>query len=130
MKRSIHNVNSDTTLTRHSCAQVKVVEGGSGVPGPTTKIPGVYKVNDPEVNFSLWSGYKPYTMPGPAVWAGGNSGAPAAGNETTTPPPTDAPVNSTAPDAGTAAVAHNAENCNGGKLARTRRAFRDMLLAL
>ena len=105
------------------------MEGGSGVPGPTTKIPGVYKVNDPEVNFSVWGGMKPYTMPGPAVWTGGNAGGAPAGNETTTPP-TDAPVNSTAPDASAAAVAHTSENCNGGKLARTRRAFRDMLLAL
>lgn len=24
------------------------------------------------MNFNLWSGYKPYKMPGPAVWGSGN----------------------------------------------------------
>ncbi|CAG7937073.1 unnamed protein product [Penicillium salamii] len=73
-----------------TCAQVKVVGGGNGSPGPTVKFPGAYKKDDPSFNFSIWNGYKEYPMPGPEVWTGeldssanskvasGNGGADAA----------------------------------------------------
>jgi len=90
------------------CAQLRVSGGGSGVPGPTVKIPGLYTPE--EVNFDMWTSPEPtsYTMPGPAVWIGGGSssgGAPSTGNttETTTPEevvpevPSAAPVASAAP---------------------------------
>ena len=69
-------------------------------------------------------------MPGPAVWTGGNSGgaqspAQTPTEDTTSPVPSSAP--SSAPVA-SEAVAHNAENCNGGKAKRGRRAFREALL--
>ncbi|KOS37905.1 hypothetical protein ACN38_g11281 [Penicillium nordicum] len=54
----------------YGCAQVKVVDGGNGTPGPTIKFPGGYKKDDPSFNFSIWGGYKEYPMPGPEVWTG------------------------------------------------------------
>jgi hypothetical protein len=95
------------------------------------KFPGAYKQTDPEVNFSLWSGYKPYTMPGPAIWTGGSS-SPATGSKPVSTP-VSTPVASKAPAATPSAVpstatVHTDENCHGNKLARTRRAFRKMLL--
>ncbi|KAF2197834.1 cellulose-growth-specific protein [Delitschia confertaspora ATCC 74209] len=54
-----------------SCANVNVVGGGSGKPGPTIKLPGGYKATDPGI---LFNPYYPvptsYTFPGPAVWSG------------------------------------------------------------
>lgn len=82
-----YSVNTDMIF---SCAQVKVVGGGNGSPGPTVKFPGAYKKDDPSFNFSIWNGYKEYPMPGPEVWTGesdssagskvasGNGGAGAA----------------------------------------------------
>ena len=59
-----------------SCAQVKVTGGGSGTPGPTVKIPGVYKQDDAAVNFSIWGSQTEYNLiPGPQVWTGGASSA-------------------------------------------------------
>lgn len=69
-----------------SCAQVRVTGGGNGVPGPLVKFPGAYKKNDPSFNFSIYNGFKPYPMPGPAIWTGGNSGA--TSNETEPAQPT------------------------------------------
>ena len=80
-------------------------------------------------------------MPGPAIWGGGSSGSGSdsgsnAGNSSTPAEnqfsaPSGSPVQQSANAvASAAAVAHDAENCNGGKLARTRRAFREMLLKL
>ncbi|KAK4097130.1 carbohydrate-binding module family 1 protein [Parathielavia hyrcaniae] len=54
-----------------SCMQIKVVNGGSGNPGPTVKFPGAYKDSDPYANFNIYNGYKEFRIPGPAVWSGG-----------------------------------------------------------
>ncbi|CAI6334861.1 unnamed protein product [Periconia digitata] len=127
---ALHGAHDGQAEFYYECAQVKVVGGGNGTPGPMVKIPGVYQKNDPEVNFSLWSGYKPYTMPGPSVWSGGSTGG-AAGNATAedvpsaTAPVAGTPSASAAPVA--SAAAHTDKDC-GGKLARTRRAFREMFL--
>ncbi|KAG9258909.1 glycosyl hydrolase family 61-domain-containing protein [Emericellopsis atlantica] len=56
-----------------SCAQVSVTGGGDGVPGPTIQFPGGYKQDDESFNFSLWSGYREYPLPGPGVWTEGDS---------------------------------------------------------
>ncbi|VUC35589.1 unnamed protein product [Clonostachys rosea] len=72
-----------------SCVQVKVTGGGSGNPSPTVKFPGAYADTDDYANFSIYNGYKAFTMPGPAVWAGGNSGS---GTDET-----DAPASSVTP---------------------------------
>ncbi|KAA8908213.1 glycoside hydrolase [Sphaerosporella brunnea] len=54
-----------------SCAQIEITGGGSGTPGPTAKIPGVYSATDPGILINI---YYPiptsYTFPGPAVWSG------------------------------------------------------------
>ncbi|KZV64983.1 lytic polysaccharide monooxygenase [Peniophora sp. CONT] len=54
-----------------SCGQINVTGGGSGTPGPTVAIPGVYTGNEPGILLNI---YYPvpatYTMPGPAVWTG------------------------------------------------------------
>jgi hypothetical protein len=53
-----------------SCLQIKVVNGGSGTPGPTVKFPGAYKASDGYAKYSIYNGYKDFPMPGPAVWSG------------------------------------------------------------
>ncbi|RHZ47486.1 lytic polysaccharide monooxygenase auxiliary activity family 9 protein [Aspergillus thermomutatus] len=69
----IHGAHVGEAEFYYTCAQVKVVGGGNGTPGPTVKFPGAYKKDDPSFNFSIWGGYKDYPMPGPAVWTGGSS---------------------------------------------------------
>ncbi|KAI9154827.1 Polysaccharide monooxygenase Cel61a 4 [Paramyrothecium foliicola] len=66
-----------------SCMQVKVVNGGSGSPGPLVKFPGAYKASDAYATFSIYGGHKNFPFPGPAVWSGGGSGS----NPPTNPPP-------------------------------------------
>ncbi|KAJ3484844.1 hypothetical protein NLI96_g5356 [Meripilus lineatus] len=56
-----------------SCAQVNVVNGGSGSPGPLVSIPGVYTGYEPGIMLNIYSfpaGYQGYQAPGPAVWRG------------------------------------------------------------
>lgn len=74
---AFHNFCVDTDKF-FSCAQVKVVGGGNGTPGPTVKFPGAYKKDDPSFNFSIYNGYKDYPMPGPEVWTGGSGSSPAS----------------------------------------------------
>lgn len=66
---------NDGTEFYYSCAQIKV-EGSSAssLPeGPTAKIPGVYKADDPAVTFSVWGGKTEYPyIPGIEVAAGGS----------------------------------------------------------
>jgi len=54
-----------------SCAQINVVNGGSGTPGPLVAFPGAYSATDPGIMINI---YYPvptsYTPPGPAVWSG------------------------------------------------------------
>lgn len=64
-----------------SCVQVKVTGGGSGTPGPLVQFPGAYKYTDPYASFSIYNGYKAFTMPGPAVWTGGSSSASSVSSE-------------------------------------------------
>nr|VWP00909.1 Uncharacterized protein [Ganoderma boninense] len=55
------------------CAQVNVVNGGSGTPGPLVSIPGVYTGNEPGILLNIYSlpaNYPGYISPGPAVWSG------------------------------------------------------------
>ncbi|KAJ5158385.1 uncharacterized protein N7500_008036 [Penicillium coprophilum] len=66
----VHGAAGGQAEFYNSCAQVKVVGGGNGTPGPTVKFPGAYKKDDPSFNFSIWNGYKDYPMPGPEVWTG------------------------------------------------------------
>ncbi|KAI1788679.1 glycoside hydrolase [Ganoderma leucocontextum] len=55
------------------CAQVNVVNGGSGTPGPLVSIPGVYTGNEPGILINIYNlpaDYPGYMSPGPAVWSG------------------------------------------------------------
>ncbi|KAH6970463.1 hypothetical protein BKA56DRAFT_678461 [Ilyonectria sp. MPI-CAGE-AT-0026] len=70
---SIHGAHVGQAEFYYTCAQVKVTGGGSGVPGPTVKFPGAYKKDDSSFNFSIYSGFKEYPTPGPAVWTGDDS---------------------------------------------------------
>ena len=52
------------------CFQLKIESSGTATLGPTVKIPGVYKTNDPGIAFNKWNNPKSYTMPGPKVFSG------------------------------------------------------------
>jgi hypothetical protein len=65
----LHGAHDGQAEFYYGCAQVTVSGGSGSIPSDTVKIPGLYKVNDPEVNFSVWSNNKNYPAkgPGPAV---------------------------------------------------------------
>ncbi|KAK3350203.1 glycosyl hydrolase family 61-domain-containing protein [Lasiosphaeria hispida] len=65
---AIHNPGS-TPQFYVSCAQVNVTGGGSATPGPTVKIPGAFKATDPGYTANIYSNFKSYTVPGPAVFS-------------------------------------------------------------
>ncbi|KAF4451636.1 putative endo-beta-14-glucanase D [Fusarium albosuccineum] len=69
----LHGAHNGEAEFYYACAQVKVTGNGSGTPGPTVKIPGIYSTDDASVNFSIWSDNTNYPMPEPAVWTGGSS---------------------------------------------------------
>ncbi|KAF9468706.1 glycoside hydrolase [Collybia nuda] len=55
------------------CAQINVVGGGNGSPGPTVSFPGAYSATDPGILLNIYAlpaGYSGYKAPGPAVWKG------------------------------------------------------------
>ncbi|KAI0796317.1 glycoside hydrolase [Irpex lacteus] len=55
------------------CAQINVVNGGSGKPGPTVAIPGVYTGYEPGILINIYNlpaNFTGYPAPGPAVWQG------------------------------------------------------------
>lgn len=89
----VHGAHDGQAEFYYACAQVSLSGGSGSIPSDTVKIPGVYKVNDPEVNFSVWGGMKPYPAkgPGPAVFSPS-----AASNET---PASPAPASSPSPSA-------------------------------
>lgn len=71
----LHGAHVGEAEFYYACAQVKVEESGkrAWAPTRTVKIPGVYAVDDPSINFSIWNDaiteYKP--TPGPEVIVGG-----------------------------------------------------------
>ncbi|PGH22928.1 hypothetical protein AJ80_02977 [Polytolypa hystricis UAMH7299] len=54
-----------------ACAQLNVIDGGNGTPGPLVAFPGAYSGTDPGILIEI---YLPpitsYTMPGPPIWDG------------------------------------------------------------
>jgi hypothetical protein len=79
---AIHENHVGKSQFYMECAQLSVTGGGSGTPGPTAKIPGMYTAEDPAFTYSIWDGTDPgYTMPGPAVWTSGKA---ASGSSTST----------------------------------------------
>jgi len=83
-----------------SCAQVSVTGGGSGTPGPLVSIPGFIKGDEPGYTVNIYSNFNNYTVPGPAVWSGQNSGGEGTPPVVTTPPSGPA-VTTSKPAAGT-----------------------------
>lgn len=69
-----------------SCVQIKVVNGGTGNPGPMTQFPGAYSDTDEYANFSIYNGYKDFPFPGPEVWSGGGNGGNGGDSGNSTPP--------------------------------------------
>ncbi|KAG6855631.1 hypothetical protein H0H87_012871 [Tephrocybe sp. NHM501043] len=64
---ALHNLPPEHYL---GCAQIKVVNGGSGNPDKVS-IPGYISPNDPGVTIDIYNGdHTNYTVPGPAVWRG------------------------------------------------------------
>ncbi|KEY74360.1 hypothetical protein S7711_09796 [Stachybotrys chartarum IBT 7711] len=56
--------------TDFMCAQIRIVSGGTGTPGPLVRIPGLYKESDPGFQWTRYKVDDEYVMPGPAVWRG------------------------------------------------------------
>ncbi|THH29747.1 hypothetical protein EUX98_g4437 [Antrodiella citrinella] len=55
------------------CAQINVVNGGNGTPGPLVSIPGVYTGYEPGILINIYdlpANFTGYQAPGPAVWQG------------------------------------------------------------
>lgn len=71
---AIHNPYPSLPQFYDACAQVTVTGGGSGVPGPLVSIPGFITGTEPGYTANIYSNFHNYTIPGPPVWAGGNSG--------------------------------------------------------
>lgn len=66
----LHQAHEGKAQFYIECYQLKIESSGTGMPGPTVKIPGVYKASDPGIAFNKWNNPKSYTMPGPALWDG------------------------------------------------------------
>lgn len=98
-----------------SCAQVNVVNGGSGSPGPLVSFPGAYTGREPgiliDIN-NIPAGYSGYVPPGPSVWpangsnGGGGGGSPSSSTKPTTTVSTTKPTttSSSAPSSCTASM--------------------------
>ncbi|KAI0090399.1 glycoside hydrolase [Irpex rosettiformis] len=55
------------------CAQINVVDGGSGNPSPLVSIPGVYTGYEPGILINIYNlpaNFTGYQAPGPAIWQG------------------------------------------------------------
>lgn len=93
------------------CAQITVVGGGSGTPGPLVEIPGFITGTEPGYVVDIYVNFHNYTVPGPAVWAGqsasGGSSPTTSGSPTTqaTTPVTSAATSAQASTTTTSAVA-------------------------
>lgn len=61
-----------------SCFQLSVTGGGSASPA-TVNFPGAYKASDPGIGTSIHGNLSGYTIPGPALYAGGSSRVPGSG---------------------------------------------------
>ncbi|KAH7067492.1 glycosyl hydrolase family 61-domain-containing protein [Paraphoma chrysanthemicola] len=60
---------SDKAQFYVACAQIKVIGGGIGDPGPSIRFPGGYQWNSTGVLIpQFWSQITDYTAPGPRLW--------------------------------------------------------------
>jgi cellulase len=58
-----------------TCYQLTVTGGGSASP-PTVSFPGAYKASDPGIQVNIHGALSSYTVPGPAVYSGGENRTP------------------------------------------------------
>ncbi|TDL19445.1 glycoside hydrolase [Rickenella mellea] len=66
---AIHTANQPQFYPE--CAQLTVIGGANGKPGPTVKFPGGYSATDPSINIDVYSSTATtYIVPGPVVWSG------------------------------------------------------------
>lgn len=77
------------------CAQVTVINGGAGTPGPLVSIPGWVKGDEPGYTVNIYNGLTSYVTPGPGVWADQGTGSNAASPAVA--PPVVAPSQAVAP---------------------------------
>jgi len=92
-----------------SCFETTITGGGSASPA-TVKFPGAYSATDPGILYDLYANPpKPYTVPGPTVYAGGGATAPVS---TSTAKPTTT-VKTTATPTPTGCVAAKYGQCGG-----------------
>ncbi|KAL4728153.1 hypothetical protein ACLX1H_004889 [Fusarium chlamydosporum] len=70
---ALHGAHGGEAEFYYACAQLEVSgNSATSIPGTSVKIPGVYKQDDPAVNFSLWGSATAYDVtPGPDVIPGG-----------------------------------------------------------
>ncbi|CAF3467633.1 hypothetical protein SNK03_013503 [Fusarium graminearum] len=70
---ALHGAHGGEAEFYYACAQLEISgNSASSIPGTSVKIPGVYKQDDPAVNFSLWGSSTAYdVIPGPDVIPGG-----------------------------------------------------------
>ncbi|CAG7561979.1 unnamed protein product [Fusarium equiseti] len=70
---ALHGAHGGEAEFYTACAQLEISgNSASSIPGTSVKIPGVYKQDDPAVNFSLWGSSTAYDLtPGPDVIPGG-----------------------------------------------------------
>ncbi|KAF9775268.1 hypothetical protein IL306_006635 [Fusarium sp. DS 682] len=84
---ALHGAHDGQAEFYYACAQVEVTgNSATKIPGTSVSIPGVYKQDDPAVNFSLWGSSTSYdVMPGPDVIPGGTirGSADGAGGDVT-----------------------------------------------
>ncbi|KAL5117700.1 hypothetical protein ACEQ8H_004448 [Pleosporales sp. CAS-2024a] len=96
----LHGAHDGQAEFYYGCAQI-TVSGGSGSVPAGVKIPGVYKVSDPEVNFSVWGTNKDYPAkgPGPALFTASTSSTTLAKEAVSVSPdsPSSAPASGTTP---------------------------------
>ncbi|KAJ4012292.1 hypothetical protein NW752_007966 [Fusarium irregulare] len=70
---ALHGAHGGEAEFYTACAQLEISgNSATSIPGDSVKIPGVYKQDDPAVNFSLWGSATAYDLtPGPDVIPGG-----------------------------------------------------------
>jgi cellulase len=84
-----YNVNSARGAQFYpTCVQVEITSGGSSSPSENFDFNTGYTYADPGIVFNLYGSYTSYTIPGPAVWTGGDSGSSPAPSSSAAAAPT------------------------------------------
>ncbi|KAK6513559.1 hypothetical protein TWF281_005181 [Arthrobotrys megalospora] len=83
---AIHSAGTPNGTQHYiSCAQINVIGGTGGNPGPTAKLPGMYQPRDPGLWFDVyWPPVTNYTMPGVPLYPPVSGGSSSSSSTTTT----------------------------------------------